>query len=62
MYIARQLQVGTVQINGRPTRGPDHFPSHGVKESGMGSLGANHSILAMTRARTIVLNLRDQHP
>jgi glyceraldehyde-3-phosphate dehydrogenase (NADP+) len=34
--IASQLEVGSVQLNGRTERGPDHFPFLGVKNSGMG--------------------------
>ncbi|GAA3316601.1 hypothetical protein GCM10020331_013070 [Ectobacillus funiculus] len=34
--IANQIEAGSVQINGRTERGPDHFPFIGVKGSGMG--------------------------
>lgn len=33
---AKQLNVGSVQINGSPQRGPDYFPFLGVKHSGIG--------------------------
>ena len=33
--IANKLETGSVQINGRTERGPDHFPFIGVKGSGM---------------------------
>ncbi len=54
--IASLLEVGTVQINGKTERGPDHFPFIGVKSSGMGTQGIRYSIEAMTRAKAIVLN------
>ncbi|MFA7255071.1 MAG: NADP-dependent glyceraldehyde-3-phosphate dehydrogenase [Candidatus Omnitrophota bacterium] len=57
--IGAQLDVGTVQVNGKTERGPDHFPFIGVKSSGMGTQGIRYSIEAMTRAKTIVLNF---HP
>jgi glyceraldehyde-3-phosphate dehydrogenase (NADP+) len=56
--IALRLDVGTVQINGRTARGPDHFPFIGTKSSGMGTQGVRHSIEAMTRLRSMVLNMR----
>lgn len=55
--IASQLEVGTVQINGRTERGPDHFPFLGVKQSGLGAQGVHNSILSMTREKVVVLNL-----
>lgn len=54
--IAARLEVGTVQINGKTERGPDHFPFIGVKSSGMGTQGIRYSIEAMTRSKAIVLN------
>ncbi|MDO8452079.1 MAG: aldehyde dehydrogenase family protein [bacterium] len=56
LVIARQLNVGTVQINGSPQRGPDHFPFLGVKQSGLGVQGVRYSLEAMSRLRPIVLN------
>jgi len=56
-YIAKQLEVGVVQINNKPERGPDHFPFLGVKASGMGTQGIGYSIEAMTRHKVIVMNL-----
>lgn len=56
-YIANKLEVGTVQINNKPERGPDHFPFLGVKSSGMGTQGIRYSIEAMSRSKAIVLNL-----
>jgi glyceraldehyde-3-phosphate dehydrogenase (NADP+) len=56
-YIASRLEVGAVQINNKPERGPDHFPFSGVKSSGMGTQGIRYSIEAMSRPKAIVLNL-----
>lgn len=58
--IARRLEVGTVQINNKTERGPDHFPFLGVKSSGMGTQGIRYSIEAMTRPKATVLNLIDR--
>lgn len=55
--IARKLEVGTVQINNKTERAPDHFPFLGVKSSGMGTQGIKYSIEAMTRHKAIVVNL-----
>lgn len=55
--IANQLEVGTVQINNKTERGPDHFPFLGVKASGMGTQGVKYSIEAMTRPKAVVVNL-----
>ena len=56
-YVANRLEVGTVQINGKTERGPDHFPFLGVKSSGQGTQGVRYSIEAMTRPRAVVVNL-----
>lgn len=56
-YIANKLEVGAVQINNKTERGPDHFPFSAVKASGMGTQGIRYSIEAMTRPKSIVLNL-----
>lgn len=56
-YIAKRLEVGTVQINNKTQRGPDHFPFLGVKSSGLGTQGIRYSIEAMTRPKAIVLNI-----
>ncbi|WP_264174983.1 NADP-dependent glyceraldehyde-3-phosphate dehydrogenase [Clostridium sp. CS001] len=53
--IANRLEVGTVQINNKTERGPDHFPFSGTKSSGMGTQGIRYSIEAMTRPKAIVL-------
>lgn len=56
IVFAKTLNVGTVQINGSPQRGPDHFPFLGVKKSGVGVQGVRYSLEAMSRLRPIVLN------
>lgn len=58
MHISLALEVGTVQINGRTARGPDHFPFLGTKASGMGTQGVRFSIEAMTRLKSTVFNMR----
>lgn len=55
--IARQLEVGTVQINARPDRGPDNFPFGGVKGSGQLMQGTIETLELMTRGKLTVLNL-----
>ncbi|OGG15744.1 hypothetical protein A3D77_01215 [Candidatus Gottesmanbacteria bacterium RIFCSPHIGHO2_02_FULL_39_11] len=54
--VARQLNVGTIQINSKPQRGPDHFPFLGVKGSGVGVQGISYTLESMTRFRPIVLS------
>lgn len=56
LSFAKYLKVGTVQINGSPQRGPDHFPFLGVKKSGVGVQGVRYSLESMSRLRPIVLN------
>ena len=58
--IASKLEVGTVQINNKTERGPDHFPFLGVKSSGMGTQGIRYSVEAMSRPKAIVINLDKQ--
>lgn len=53
---ANLLNVGTVQINGSPQRGPDHFPFLGVKQSGIGVQGVRYSLEAMSRLKPVVIN------
>jgi glyceraldehyde-3-phosphate dehydrogenase (NADP+) len=55
--IADKLVVGTVQINGKPDRGPDNFPFGGVKDSGQSMQGTIESLELMTRGKLTVLNL-----
>jgi glyceraldehyde-3-phosphate dehydrogenase (NADP+) len=57
--IADLLEVGTVQINGKTSRGPDHFPFLGTKSSGMGTQGVRHSIEAMSRPKALVFNIEE---
>ena len=57
--IANKLETGSVQINGRTERGPDHFPFIGVKGSGMGAQGIRKSIESMTREKVTILNLAE---
>ena len=54
--IAQKLDVGTVWINSKPQRGPDHFPFLGIKGSGVGVQGIRYSLEAMTRLKPIILN------
>ena len=55
--IAAKIQAGSVQINGRTERGPDHFPFIGIKGSGMGTQGVRRSIESMTREKITVINI-----
>ncbi|MFC7395182.1 NADP-dependent glyceraldehyde-3-phosphate dehydrogenase [Scopulibacillus cellulosilyticus] len=57
--IADKIETGSVQINGRTERGPDHFPFIGVKGSGLGVQGIRKSIESMTREKVTVLNIAD---
>jgi glyceraldehyde-3-phosphate dehydrogenase (NADP+) len=59
-YIADRLEVGTVQINNKTERGPDHFPFLGVKSSGLGTQGIRYSIESMSRPKATVINLSEQ--
>ncbi|WMJ88237.1 NADP-dependent glyceraldehyde-3-phosphate dehydrogenase [Anaerocolumna sp. MB42-C2] len=56
-HVASRLEVGTVQVNNKTERGPDHFPFLGVKKSGIGTQGIRYSIEAMTRVKATVINL-----
>jgi len=60
MSISDALQAGTVQINGAPARGPDHFPFQGTKDSGIGSQGVRYSIMAMSKIKSTVINLASE--
>lgn len=57
-YVAEKLEVGTVQVNNKTERGPDHFPFLGVKASGIGTQGIKYSIESMSRPKATVINLR----
>lgn len=56
IIFAQKLKVGSVQINGSPQRGPDHFPFLGIKRSGLGVQGVRYSLLAMSRPKPVILN------
>lgn len=56
--IADRLEVGTVQINGKPDRGPDNFPFGGVKDSGSFMQGTLETLDLMTRGKMVVVNLK----
>lgn len=56
-YVAERLEVGTVQVNNKTERGPDHFPFLGVKASGVGTQGIRYSIEAMSRPKATVINI-----
>ncbi len=58
--IAQELDVGTVQINGKSERGPDHFPFLGTKSSGLGTQGIKYSIEAMSRPKVVAMNLSEK--
>lgn len=59
LLIAPKLETGTVQINGRTERGPDHFPFIGVKGSGTGTQGIRRSIESMSREKVTVMNIHN---
>ncbi|MBI3981135.1 aldehyde dehydrogenase family protein [Candidatus Microgenomates bacterium] len=57
--VANALEVGSIQINGKDARGPDHFPFTGFKNSGLGMVqGAKYLIGELTRYKTIVMNTK----
>lgn len=56
MRMADKLEVGTVQINGKPNRGPDNFPFGGIKGSGLYMQGLEETIELMTRGKLTVVN------
>ncbi len=58
MTIADRLEAGSVQINNAPSRGPDHFPFSGVKNSGIGVQGIQYSLEAMTQVKATILNIK----
>jgi glyceraldehyde-3-phosphate dehydrogenase (NADP+) len=55
--VADKIETGSVQINGRTERGPDHFPFIGIKGSGMGTQGIRRSIESMTREKLTIINI-----
>jgi len=56
LEIADQLEVGTVNINGKTQRGPDIFPFIGIKDSGFGVQGIGETLNSVTRIKGIVIN------
>lgn len=54
--LADRIDVGTVWINNKPQRGPDHFPFLGIKASGVGVQGIRYSLEASTRLKPVILN------
>ncbi|WP_072329245.1 MULTISPECIES: NADP-dependent glyceraldehyde-3-phosphate dehydrogenase [unclassified Paenibacillus] len=56
LSIAGKLDVGSVQLNGKTERGPDHFPFLGVKSSGLGVQGIRKSIETMVRDKVTVFH------
>lgn len=57
MKVADAMETGTVQINGPPARGPDHFPFQGIRNSGIGSQGIKNSLDMMSKIKSTVINL-----
>ena len=57
ILVANELVTGSVQINGPPARGPDHFPFQGFRDSGIGTQGIRYSIESMTKIKSFVINL-----
>jgi len=55
--LSDKLEVGTVQINAKPDRGPDNFPFGGVKDSGQLMQGTIETLDLMTRGKMVVVNL-----
>lgn len=57
--LAAKIEAGSVQINSRTERGPDHFPFIGIKNSGMGAQGIRRSIESMSREKVTILNINE---
>lgn len=57
IFVANEMCAGTVQINGPPARGPDHFPFTGFKDSGIGAQGIKYSIESMSKVKSFVINM-----
>ncbi len=55
LKISEEIEVGSVNINCPPSRGPDQLPFTGVKHSGFGVQGIKYSIESMTRPKNIVI-------
>lgn len=56
LKLSEKIEVGTVQINSKPQRGPDHFPFLGIKDSGVGVQGAKYALQSMVRLKPVVIN------
>lgn len=56
VQVAKQLEVGTVNINGKTQRGPDLVPFLGIKSSGFGVQGIKETLFSVTRYQGIVIN------
>ncbi len=54
--LASKLNVGSININGKTSRGPDNFPFTGYNDSGIGVQGIKPSLISMTKPQTIVIN------
>jgi len=44
-------------VNGPPSRGPDHFPFQGFRDSGIGSQGIKNTLAMMVKTKSTVINL-----
>ena len=55
MRLADRIEAGAVRINGAPSHGLGDIPFGGVKRSGIGREGIDHTIDAFVREKTIVL-------
>ncbi len=56
MAIGSALDVGTVNFNGKTSRGPDNFSFTGFKQSGLGVQGIYDSLISMTKPKNYVIN------
>ncbi|MEM5812619.1 MAG: aldehyde dehydrogenase family protein, partial [Candidatus Aenigmatarchaeota archaeon] len=58
IYVAKNIESGSVTINTSPAHGVGIFPFGGDKDSGIGREGLNYSIDEMTKLHTIVFNMK----
>ncbi len=58
LKISKEMEDGTVTINGAPAHGVGHFPFGGNKLSGIGREGLKYSIDELTKLHTIIVNQR----
>ena len=54
--VVDRLEAGTVNINGKSERSPDHFPFLGTKLSGIGVQGIRYALEASSTVKSVVLN------